>query len=253
MKKVLGIIIALLALQGCTSTLAIKPIPQEGQYQVYKEGVEAVLSDKNALVAIRPSSSTYNSSERPTIVISVLNKTNEPFNFSTDNVHAYLDGEPLRVFTYEELAAEVKKAQAWAAVAAALNGMAQSMNAANAGYTYQSGSFNASAYGNNGYSAHGYGSYSGYSYNAAAAQQAQAAANAQTQAKMDAIRNQTEQSLAQLSSTILRKSTVMPQSWHGGYIALDNIADVNQPHEIKLLVDLAGEVHEFTLDHLKIQ
>lgn len=253
MKKFITILVSCALIQGCASTLKIDPQALEGQQEIYQEGVEAVISPKNALVAIRPSTNTYSSEGRPTFVVSVLNGTETSFNFSTEDIQVFVDGVPHRVFTYDELVAEVKRQQAWAAVAAALNGAAQSMNAANAGHTYHSGTTNAYAYDNYGNSAYGYGSYSGYSYNAAAAQQAQAAANAQTQANMQAIKNQAEQSLNSLGSTMLKKTTVLPQSWHGGYVTIAKIPNSAQPHEIKVVISAAGEDHEFLLQHFKVE
>lgn len=253
MNKILMLAIFALFLQGCASTLKLDPQALDGQQEVYQEGVEAIISPKKALVAIRPSANTYSSEGRPTIVVTVLNGTDESFNFSTEDMQVFVDEAPHKVFTYDELVAEVKRKQAWAAFAAALNGAAQSMNAANAGYTYNSGSYNAYAYDNYGNRAYGYGSYSGYTYNAAAAQQAQATANAQTQANMQAIRNQTEQSLSSLSTTMLKKTTVLPQAWHGGYVTIDKISNANQPHEIRVVVTVAGEEHKFLFKHFKVQ
>lgn len=253
MKRLLTIAILGFLLQGCASTLKLEPHALDGQQRIFQEGVEAIISPKAALVAIRPSATTYSSEGRPTIVVTVLNGTEEPFNFSTEDVQVFVDGEPHKVFTYDELVAEVKRQQAWAAFAVALSGAAQSMNAANAGYTYNSGSYNAYAYDNYGNRAYGYGTYSGYTYNAAAAQQAQAAANAQTQANMQAIRNQTEQSLSALGATMLKKTTVLPQAWHGGYVTIEKIPNADHPQDIRVVVRAAGEEHEFLFKHFKVQ
>lgn len=203
------------------------------------------------MVAIRPSSSTFESSERPNIIISVLNKTNESFNFSTENISATTNGKDLKIYTYEELAEEVKDAEMWAAIAAALNGAAKSMNASNAGYTHHSGTYNSTTYGT-GYNAYGSGSYSGYSYDAAAVQQAQATANAETQAEMQAIKNKTENALNILNSTILRKTTVMPNTWHGGYISLDKLANTKQPQNIRIVVTINNDSHIFVIKQTEI-
>lgn len=253
MNKPLLIAAIALLLQGCASTLRISPRVFDGQKKIYQEGVETVISAKKALVAIRPSTEIYSSENRPTIVVSVQNRTDETFEISSEDVKVFVDGVSHKVFTYEALVAEIKRRQAWAAIGAALSGAAESMNAANAGYTYNSGTYNASAYDNHGNTAYGYGTFSGYSYNAAAAQQAQNAANAQTQANMRAIQDQAEQSLAILGSTMLKKTTVLPQAWHGGYITIGKIPNIRQQHEIRVVVTAAGEEHEFLFDHLLVQ
>lgn len=247
MNKLLSITILGLFLQGCASTLQLDPEALDGQEQVYQEGVEAIISPKKALVAIRPQAKTYSSEDRPIIVITVLNGTQEPFDFSTEDVHVFLDGEPHKVFTYDELVAEIKREKTWAAIAVAISGAAQSMNAANAGYTYNS--FTADKSGN---SAYGFGSYSGYTYNAAAAQQAQAAVNAQTQANLQAIETRSEQSLSSLSVTMLKKTTVFPQAWHGGYVTFDKIPTADHPSDIRVVIMAAGEEHEFLFKHFKL-
>ncbi|ARM30715.1 hypothetical protein [Prosthecochloris sp. HL-130-GSB] len=254
MKKLLSItILGLLLLQGCASTLQLDPQAYDGQEMIYQEGVEAIMSQKKALVAIRPEAITYSSEDRPTIVITVQNGTMKPFDFSTENVQVFVDGEPHKVFTYDELVSEVKRKQTWSAIAAALSGVARSMNAANAGYTYNSGTLNAYTYDNSGNGINGFGSYSGYTYNAAAAQQAQAAANAQTQAEMQAIVNSTEQSLDALSATMLKKTTVLPQALHGGYVTIEKIPIADHPRDIKVVIMAAGEEHEFLFKHFKAQ
>lgn len=253
MKKLFFMFSTAILLQGCASTLKMEPQALDGQQEIFQEGIESVISAKESLVAVRSSSKTYSSEHRPTFVISVLNGTDTPFNFSTEDVKVYVDEIPHKVFTYDELVAEVKRKQAWAAVAAALNGVSRSMNAANAGYTYQSGTANAYAYNNYGGSAYGTSTYSGYSYNAAAAQQAQASANAQNQAEFKAVQTQTEDSLNALSATILKKTTVMPQARHGGYITIEKLDDINVNHELKVIVTVSGEEHEFLFNHYKLQ
>ena len=141
----------------------------------------------------------------------------------------------------------------WAAFAIALSGAAQSMSAVNSGYSYSHGTTNTYAYDNYGNSASGYGTYSGYTYNSAAVQQAQRDINAQTQATMISVAGQAQQSLNSLSSTILKKTTVTPDSWYGGYIKIKKISDISQPKKIKVIVNAADEDHEFFFEHLKVE
>jgi len=249
--RILLSLVFFLTIQGCATTFQLDPIELKGQQTVFQEGVGAILSKKRSIVEVRPSSTTYSSEKRPSFVITVFNGTDSPFNFSTENIKVYVDDIRHRIFTYDELIEEVKRQQDWAVVGAALNDVANSMNAANAGYSYHSGTVNAYAYGNSGNSAHGYGSYSGYTYDAAAAQQAQTAANAKTQAYINAIRQRTEQSLNALSSTMLKKTTIMPSGSHSGYITSDKIPNSNQHRNVKIVVSVPGEKHEFLFKHSK--
>ena len=252
MRKIIFVFVLIFFLQGCATTLRLDPVATDGQQEIYQEGTKTLISAKNSLVAIRPSANTYQSSQRPTLVVSVLNGTEKPFNFSTENIDAYVNGKPVKVFTYDELVAEIKKQQAAAALAIALGGIAQSMNAANAGYTYHSGTYNSSYYGNYGYSGYGSGSYSGYSYNPAAALQAQAAANNQMMTNMAAVKAQTNQALNTLSSTILKKSTVFPQQMYGGYIKLEKIQTPKATNNILVKINAGGEIHEFNFQLIKV-
>ncbi len=244
MKKLYILILAIGVLQGCATTLMLDPVASEKQKEIFQGGIETLISAKQSLVAIRPSTNTYRSVQRPTLVVSVTNGTDEPYNFGTENISVLVNGQSVKVFTYDELVAEVKRRQAWAAVAAALEGLGQSMKAADAGYTYNSGTYNSSYYGS-GSSGYGYGSYSGYSYNAEAVQQARATANAQTQANMAAIKTKADQALNQLSSTILRKETVFPQKTYGGYITLEKIPVPDAANDVIVNISVGGEVHQF--------
>jgi hypothetical protein len=122
MKKIIFTFVLCLLIQGCAPTLTYKLDPQvlNGQEQISQEGTKAVISQKKARVAIRPLTDTYSLEDRPAFVISVY-ATEEPFNFSTENIQVFVDDNRHRVFTYDELVADIKeqerasikKAEAW--------------------------------------------------------------------------------------------------------------------------------------------
>lgn len=237
----------------CALTLKLDPAALDGQDEVYLDGIEVVVSSMRASkVAIAPSVDTYTSQERPTIVVNVWNKTDEPFNFSTEEIQVFCDNKPLKVFTYNELVAETKRKQAWTGALVAMGGAMESVNAQNSGYVHHSGTYNTSVYGSNGYSANGYGTYSGTTYDPYVAQQAKAAAEARTEADIQAIQTQTESKLNALSSTMLKKTTIMPQTSYGGIVTLDKIPNPEKRHEIKVLINASGEHHEFLFNHSKV-
>lgn len=236
--------LAIGVLQGCATTLKLDAVASSEQEEIFQGGMGTLISAKSSLVVIRPSTSPYQSVQRPSFVVSVTNGTNEPYNFGPENISVMVNGQAVKVFTYNELVAEVKKQQVWADVAAALNGAARSMNASNAGSTYNYGTYNSSYYDGD-YSGYGYGSYSGYTYNAAVAQQAQSAANAQTQADMAAIKAQTDEALNKLSSTMLRKETVFPHKTIGGYITLDKLPVPDSTSDVIINIAVDGEVYQF--------
>jgi hypothetical protein len=239
MKKLFLLMLTIGAMQGCSTTLKLNPVASDEQNEIFQGGTKALISTKKSLVTIRPSANSYQSGQRPSLVVSVTNGTDASYNFSPDNIRASINGQSVKVFTYEELVAEVNSQQAWAILGAALGSAAQSFSAANSGYTYNT-SYYSSGYGGNRYTP-----YSSYTYNSAAVQQAQAATNAQNQANMAAIKTQTDKALDRLSSTILRKETVFPQKTVGGYITLDKFPVPDSANEVTLNVSAGGEMHQF--------
>lgn len=244
-------------IQGCATYGKISGIPSEDQKSVFKDGRKTLISIKQNTVAIAPDTDTITSGQRGEFVLAVNNGTNNDILFSTDNVAAHVttNGQliALKVFSYEELVAEEKERQAWAAVAAALQGTADSMNAANAGYSNTYGTYSGSAYSNYGTSAYGYGSYSSTTYNYAAAQAAQNAAQASSEARFARLEAEGEANLRNLGARILKKETIFPGAWHGGIIKVQLPEVSEQPQEFMLVIDVAEESHTFKFMQEKIQ
>ena len=220
---------------------------------MYKDGTEVILSKKRSVVAIRPSANTYRSEQRPTFVVSVLNTTDRPITFSTENIVASVGGAPLKVFTYEELVAEVESQRTWAVIGAALSGAAASMNAAQAGNRYTYGTYNTNYYGSRGYYGSGFGTYSAHTYDSGAAAQAQAAANAQTTLNLQNISASAETALSGLSRTILKKETIMPNGWHGGYVRIQKPPVPERANTVSITVVLDGEDHYFQFQQTRLK
>lgn len=63
--------------------------------------------------------------------------------------------------------------------------------------------------------------------------------------------NRTDQFVSVLGATMLQKKTVLPRSWHSGYIIIENISDVDDPHDIKVLINTPDEEHEFLFKHVR--
>ena len=247
-------------LHGCVSFIGVTSEPSEDQVTVFESGTEAIVSSRTSIVTVRPESQVFQSTVKPTFVVTVLNRSEGPVVFSTENITAEFNESAVQVFSYDELVAEVKKEEAIQAFAAALAGVGRAMNAANAGHQYHYGSVNTSSYGNSyspygssTYSGTGYGTYSGYSYDPAAAQQAQALAQAQTNQDFERISNASESALAQLQNTILRKQTVFPSAWYGGFVKLEPVALAEGENTLRLLVEFGGEMHPFVFTLTKIQ
>ena len=251
----------LFLIQGCATTLQLQPVSSNDQKTYYEEGQEVVISPEKYIVAVKPATISYTSEQRPTFVVSVFNPTSDPIVFSTENIKASLGDQVLKVFTYEELVTEVKKHRTLAAFAVALSGAVQSYNASRAGYQYQSGTVNTNYYGNyygssgyGNYSGYGTGTYSGYTYDPAAAAQAQAAVNDQTAQQMKAVTSAANNSLTDLENTILKKNTVFPQTWQGGYVELEKCYHgKSERTPISLDINIEGENHHFEFKQARIE
>jgi hypothetical protein len=248
----LVLVLALLTLSGCATYERISGVPSEGQKAIYKDGRKTLLSTKANVVVIAPQAEKTRSGERANFTVAVKNETQNEILFSTENVSAFKkdaktgDLVALKVYSYEELVNEEKRRQAWAAVAAALQGMSEAMNASNAGYSTTRGTYSGSAYSSSGASAYGYGSYYGTTYNSGAAQAAQDAARARSDARISNLQSEGEANLRHLASTILKKQTIFPGQWHGGAINVEMPPLDEAPQTIEFLVDVGDEKHLFT-------
>jgi hypothetical protein len=93
----------------------------------------------------------------------------------------------------------------------------------------------------------------GVTYDVSSLARSQSQINSEMQAEKDAIERRTAQELSVADAVMLKKTTVLPDTWHRGFIAIEKIPDPTQPHEVKIIVTVAGEKHEFLLNHLKTQ
>lgn len=244
-----AIALVLCCLQGCATYGSLTAVPSRGERSVFQNGQNTIVSTQLNTVAVTPRSNRIKSGDQGAFVVAVQNGLTSDLVFSTENVTAYAttngNSQALHVYSYDQLVAQEKRRQAWAAFAVALAGAADSINAANAGYSHTYGSYSGSAYASNGVSAHGYGSYSSTTYNYAAAQAAQNVANANTGARFAALAEQGQENLRALSSTILKKQTVFPGTWFGGVVMVSLPTVSGTPQQVRLDVEVGGEHHEF--------
>ena len=119
------VILLCVTLPGCVSYLAGSPIPLDGQETMFVDGKQLLVSNVGNSVAMGFQASPPDGG-RGVFVVAVQNGIGERFDFSTDNIAAAelnSDGsvkQYLPVFSYEDLVAEERKRQTWAAVGAAL-------------------------------------------------------------------------------------------------------------------------------------
>jgi len=218
MKKIVIVFVLCLLMQGCvttSTTLKLDPQALGGQETISKDGVEAVVSQKKARVTIQPSAGTYTSNDLPTIVVSVYGG-DETFDFSTEDIRIFVDGNPHGIVPYDELVAQIEKREKTAlkdlemANDQRMRGAGSSVDAIN---------------------------HIKYQY----------------QVDTEAVKSETKQSIRALDARMLKETTVSPRKEYSGQVTLEAIPDAAQPHEIKVIVTAAGEKHEFLLDQLKVQ
>ena len=98
-----------------------------------------------------------------------------------------------------------------------------------------------------------YGSYSSTTYNYAAAQATRNTAQANSEARFARLESEGRENLQNLSSTILKKETIFPGAWPGGIVKVELPEVVEQPQDIRLVVTVVGERHEFKFTQEKVE
>lgn len=266
MKNIVFASVLCLLMQGCVSTsttptapttmtkpTTMKLVPKvlNGQKIIVQEdAAEAVSSSqKKSSVALRPPPDGYSLEARPMILVSVYG-SGKSFDFSTENIQVFVDGKPHGVMTYDELVEEEKQRQANEITAMESRYAALSRDSAEGAYKSTSDPevFTPGERDN----LVGSTSQGGYTYDVSSVARGHSQINANMQAEKDAIEMRTQAILATLDQLMLKKTTVSPDKLHGGYVAIKEIPDPAQPHEIKIIVTVAGEEHEFLFNHSEV-
>lgn len=216
MKKMLFAFVLCILILGCvtTSTLRLDSQTLTGQKKVSQEGVDAVVSEKKVVVTVRPSTDTFSSEDRPTLVVGVY-CTENPFNFSPNNIEVFVDGNPHRVFTYDELVADIKEQEGVEKKKAETVKQSQ----------YASGAGGGMATGN---------------------------ANKQYNTSLMAAEKRAYNALKELAATGLKNIRVLPNKQYSGHVTIEKIPNTSLSHEIKVIVTVPGEKHEFLLNQVKV-
>ncbi len=235
MRKLIFFAIACSLLIGCSSTLKTQPLVDKNQSTIYKGGIEFITSKKDhSEVMMGLQNNTYLSGQRLTFAVAVQNHLNQPIIFSTDNISATVEGMPLKVFSYDELILEVEEKRRDAVVSAILNGTAESINAIQAGYQYNSD-----------------GTYSGV-YNSSVVEQAQMRAMADEEMKKNMANTTAYLESSNLNNTILKKETVLPNDSHRGHIQLEETPTPKISNIIEFKVTFGEDEHLFKFEQTNL-
>jgi hypothetical protein len=240
------IALAAVASCGCAHTVAsLQPDPSANV--TYVGGVPSVVSrSASTSVAIMPANADFEVGERISLTVAVLNSSGQPFDFDVSNISASDGNKPVRVYTYDQVAKEIRHSAAVAAFGAAMGAAGRGMQAANAGTTtaYSNGTMQA----HNNTGGYATGNYQGSTttYNPAAVATAQAQSNAQTQADMQRITAARQSAMGEAGG-IIRRTTVQPGATYIATAMVD--APKADPKSLNLRVVIGADVHEFHFNY----
>lgn len=244
------VLVALCLLAACVPAYKIDVSASADQGLRFIDGRKIVVSEmpESTVVLVPPLGPVEKRGEFGVIA---FNYGSSELNFGTENISASAgDGTPVHVFSYIELLEEEKSRQKWAAVAAGLAAVGNSMQAANAGHSTSYGSYSGSTYGSYGstpYSANTFGSGYVTTYDPAKAQAAQAIANQENQAMFQNMQQANAQNEARLQS-ILKTTTILPGSSHSGQTQFEvPTARATLAEPIEIHVVMGRDHHIFKL------
>jgi hypothetical protein len=231
---------------GCTTYSSLSPAG--GGDVEYQSGMPVVVSRKDAsVVQVMPAQQFFEGNSRIRVWVNVANRSGEPVDFDVGNVTANDAKRSVGVYTYEQIAREIKRQAMWAAIAQGMQAAGQSMQAANAGHStsYSSGTVQA----RNSYGTTAYGTYQGSTttYNYAAAQAAQAQVDANNRTRMAEIAATQESQLAS-AERIVRRTTVRGGESYTGLLVLD--APTGEPRALSLRIGVGSDVHEIRFNYV---
>jgi hypothetical protein len=236
--------LSLVLLGSCSSSLSVSPnnpVPP-----IYEQGDPVLVSRKKHEIMVRLISHGFSSSihDLPSFLVVLKNRGNSTLEISEANVTGLCGSKAVRVYNAEKLRKKIQTEAAILAMSAALEGASQSIAASMPQQTYSSGS--AYAYGSGGSYARA--NYSGMTttYNPAATNAAISQINANTANEVGAIASNRNSALAD-TSTMLQRNTLFPGRIAGGVVKLYG-QDMSRGKQLKLVVTIDGEQHEFLFD-----
>lgn len=237
MSKKFAVSLLVLFISGC-ATIPMKPVAGGDQKTIYQEGMPILVSAKTHIVFLGTPSG-FDTNIRPYVYVAVLNPSDRPFLFSTENVTVWDGLESLKVYTHEELKRSYERRMAAAMFLLAFSAGMQAAAASQPSYTY------GTVYGPRGYTA----TYYAQTYDPAAAIQAQNMAMANSLQMMSAIQNSRNPELAVINS-ILRKNTILPGAFVGGLVVFDPPAEVMNMGKkaVTIQVRIGDDRHEFKVE-----
>ena len=249
-KKIIVLLLCLACflVQGCVtvSTYKIAPEILEGQKKIDRDGIEAVISHKKtASVFVRAMSGIYSVEENPAFLIGV--SADKELNISPENIQAYVDGKPHHILNHDELLADIKYRHDTAVDSLKNQYTSRSRQLADSSVKDAN---DPAVFEPNPGRRNLVGSTEQYGYKIDKKGMTEGLADAEKEmnAGIDALERKATEEVKALNSTFLvREATIKPNTWYRGQLKLTKIPDAGKPHEIKLVISLAGEEYQFEI------
>lgn len=172
--------------------------------------------------------------KRPVFAIAFYNAGQEPVNVGPENIHVTSNGQPLTVFSVEELQRQEKNNAFWTTFALAMAGGVGAAAAASQRNTYSSTL--ATPYGTYRYHA---------SYPSLYGQLQANQISRDTAWGMAAIQHQLDATLDRLDNHVVQRTTIDPGQSYAGRIVLDKLKKGDPPFDLRFDVDWNGERYSF--------
>lgn len=224
-----------MSLAACATSYTATPVPTAGQTVRYVQGRATTFAQgQNGAVQVTPFGP--NDKGRLVFAVAAYNDGSAPVNFGAEDMLLTAEGAPVRIFTHAELERMAKNDATAALVVAALAGGVAAAAAAS-GPTYRSTTYTP------------YGTYSTVATNTAAQAVASSVALATTAATMNNIGSNLDNTLINLSETVLQTTTIDPDHSFGGQVISDRVKiEADNPLSTLLTVRFNGEVFDFAFD-----
>ncbi|MET0542819.1 MAG: hypothetical protein ABWZ88_13810, partial [Variovorax sp.] len=122
-RKAVLAMAAAVAMTGCSTMVSYTGKANAPVQTIkYTQGVGSVIEKNEVQEIFMYPTFKMQGTTMPTFTIGYANNSNEPVNFTTDNVKAWFRGQPVPIYTYTERIAEIKSAKQSQQIALAIVG-----------------------------------------------------------------------------------------------------------------------------------
>ncbi|GEM_PF-3212445 len=249
-KRIIVFIISLvmLLIQGCVTTKSYRLAPEalEGQKINEQQGIKRIVSNKKAgAVYVRSVKDAYSLDDYPGIEIGLFSE--KSFEFSPESIKAFVDGKQHKIMTVDEMVTAIK--DNYTAGAAAIKKQEDDRNRHAVDTSKKAPNdpevFSPSALDSANTPGESYKSQ--YKYDFKSIKETKQQSSQIAEAELATLKENTEKSLKTLLSTYHVKTTVPANKWYPGEVKLAKLVEPSKPHEIKIIVNVMGDEHEFLI------